>query len=42
MIAPILAAVPPGNPRPVDAAGLRTLLAAAAAGTRPEPTGAAV
>ncbi|MFN8203558.1 MAG: iron-containing alcohol dehydrogenase [Solirubrobacteraceae bacterium] len=38
VIAPILAAVAPGTPRPVDADALRTLLAAAAAGTRPEPT----
>lgn len=35
VLEPILAAVPPSNPRPVDADGLRTLLAAAAAGARP-------
>jgi alcohol dehydrogenase class IV len=35
VVAPILAAVPPSNPRAVDAGGLRALLADAAAGVRP-------
>jgi maleylacetate reductase len=35
VIEPILAAVPPSNPRPVDADGLRALLDGAVAGARP-------
>jgi alcohol dehydrogenase class IV len=35
VIEPILAAVPPSNPRPVDAGGLRAVLDGAAAGARP-------